>query len=286
MKTIKKIHKSTYTPIADLVTYNPLPSGSMKQDAIDPFIFLNHHGPQVYAKNNNGLPFGPHPHRGMETVTFIIDGDIMHEDSGENKSVINAGGVQWMTAGSGLIHAEVSSEKFKEDGGSLEILQLWLNLPKKDKMTKPYYSGLQKNEIPIKELANGQVKAQLISGDFFGEKSAFEPINAITLATFHTKAGAKFSIDIPEENSVFFYLVRGSYMVNGQKVVFRDLLEFEKEGKTIEIESNEDGILIIGHAKPFNEPIVAYGPFVMNSEEEIHEAYDDYRSGKFGSWKG
>lgn len=286
MKTVKKIHKSTYTPIADLVTYNPLPSGTMKQDAIDPFIFLNHHGPQVYAKNNKGLPFGPHPHRGMETVTFIIDGDIMHKDSGENESVINAGGVQWMTAGKGLIHAEVSSEKFKKEGGPLEILQLWLNLPKKDKMTQPFYSGLQKNQIPVKELDGGKVKAQLISGNFFMEEPAFKPLNDISIATFHTETDAKFSIDIPEKNSVFFYIVRGSYEVNGQKALFRDLVEFEKEGKTIEVHSKEDGILIIGHAQPFNEPIVAYGPFVMNSEEEIDQAYDDYRSGKFGSWVG
>lgn len=285
MKTIKKIHKSTYTPIADLVTYNPLPSGTMKQDAIDPFIFLNHHGPQVYAKNNNGLPFGPHPHRGMETVTFIIDGDIMHEDSGENKSVINAGGVQWMTAGSGLIHAEVSSEKFKKEGGPLEILQLWLNLPKKDKMAKPYYLGLQEDEIPTKELDGGKVKVQLISGNFFDAKPAFEPLNQISIGTFHTKAGANFKLEIPEENSVFFYIVRGSFKVNSEKVIFRDLVEFQKDGKEIEIAAEEDGVIIIGHAKPFNEAIIAYGPFVMNSEEEIHQAYDDYRSGKFGTWK-
>lgn len=135
MKTIKKIHQAEFRPIADLITYSPIPTRTL--DQIDPFLFLNHHGPQVYPPNNNGLPFGPHPHRGMETVTFIIDGDIAHHDSGGHTSVINNGGVQWMTAGKGLIHAEVSSEQFKKAGGKLEILQLWLNLPARLKMTTP-----------------------------------------------------------------------------------------------------------------------------------------------------
>src|SRR6187549_1845772 len=127
MRSIKKIHKAVYEPIADLVTYRAIPTASI--DYIDPFLFLNHHGPQVYLPNNRGLPFGPHPHRGFETVTFILDGDIFHKDSGGYEGTILPGGVQWMTAGSGLIHSEVSSENFKKNGGPLEILQLWVNLP-------------------------------------------------------------------------------------------------------------------------------------------------------------
>src|SRR5688572_10312288 len=126
-RTIKKIHRAVPHPIHDLKTYSPLPSNQLEQ--VDPFIFLNHHGPQVYKPGNKGLPFGPHPHRGMETVTFILDGDIMHQDTANHRSVIKSGGVQWMTAGSGLIHAELSSEEFKQNGGALEILQLWVNLP-------------------------------------------------------------------------------------------------------------------------------------------------------------
>src|SRR5690349_21652213 len=124
MRSIKKIHSSEYRPIADLVTYSPMPTRSLEM--LDPFLFLNHHGPQVYSPDNDGLPFGPHPHRGMETVTFILDGDIMHKDSGGHESIIREGGIQWMTAGSGLIHAEVSSDEFMDKGGPLEILQLWI----------------------------------------------------------------------------------------------------------------------------------------------------------------
>ena len=135
MRKIVAIHDAVYEPIADLKTYRALPNASIKH--IDPFLFLNHHGPQIYPPNNHGLPFGPHPHRGFETVTFILDGDIYHKDSGGNQGTIVPGGVQWMTAGSGLIHSEISSESFKERGGKLEILQLWVNLPARHKLAKP-----------------------------------------------------------------------------------------------------------------------------------------------------
>ena len=144
MKTIKANHKAEYQPIADLVTYRAMPTKQVTMNQLDPFIFLNHHGWQEYKPGNNGLPFGPHPHRGFETVTFILEGDLTHKDSSGAESVIKAGGVQWMTAGSGLVHAEISSEEFKKKGGPLEILQLWVNLPAKYKMTQPKYVGLQK----------------------------------------------------------------------------------------------------------------------------------------------
>src|SRR5450759_363315 len=137
MKTIKANHKAEYEPIADLVTYRAMPTNHVAMNQLDPFIFLNHHGWQEYSPNNNGLPFGPHPHRGFETVTFILEGDLTHKDSSGATSVIKAGGVQWMTAGSGLVHAEISSDEFKKKGGPLEILQLWVNLPAKHKMTQP-----------------------------------------------------------------------------------------------------------------------------------------------------
>ncbi|HVG40743.1 MAG TPA: pirin family protein, partial [Chitinophagaceae bacterium] len=148
MKKIKAIHKAVYEPIGDLVTYRALPANGVAMNQLDPFIFLNHHGFQQYPPHNNGLPFGPHPHRGFETVTFILQGDLMHKDSSGGGSIISAGGVQWMTAGKGLIHAEISSEEFKQKGGQLEILQLWINLPAKYKMVAPKYIGLQQKDIP------------------------------------------------------------------------------------------------------------------------------------------
>ncbi len=282
MKTIKTIHPASYHPIADLITYNPLPSHNLRQ--VDPFIFLNHHGHQTYPKNNNGLPFGPHPHRGMETVTFILEGDIMHKDSGGHESVIEAGGIQWMTAGSGLIHAEVSSDKFKKEGGDLEILQLWVNLPAKHKMTKPRYIGLQKEDITHFNLSNGQVEVQLISGEWEDKKGSFETISPIFLSTIHMKSGSSFTKNIPKEENVFFYIVRGAVEIQGEKVPFRNLIEFNNDGDNLIVKAPEDAVIILGHAKPFNEPMVAQGPFVMNNQQEIMQAYQDYQAGKFGTW--
>lgn len=283
MRTIKRIHKAEYRPIADLVTYSPLPTRSLQQ--IDPFIFLNHHGFQTYPAQNQGLPFGPHPHRGMETVTFILEGDIMHKDSSGHESVIGPGGVQYMTAGRGLIHAEVSSSEFKKRGGDLEILQLWLNLPAAKKMIQPNYVGLQKEEIPAFELDGGKLKVQQLFGEWNGVKGAFEETFPLTMSTIYLEKGGKFEKEIPAGENIFFYIVRGELNVNGEEIQFRNLVEFSNTGEKIAVEALEDAVLILGHAKPFNEPMVAQGPFVMNTQQQIYEAYQDYQAGKFGSWE-
>lgn len=283
MRAIKRIHKAEYRPIADLVTYSPLPTRSLQQ--IDPFIFLNHHGFQTYPERNQGLPFGPHPHRGMETVTFILEGDIMHKDSSGHESVIGPGGVQYMTAGRGLIHAEVSSSEFKKKGGDLEILQLWLNLPAAKKMITPNYVGLQKEEIPTFELDGGKVKVQQLFGEWNGEKGAFEGTFPITMSTIYLQKSGKFAKEIPTGENIFFYIVRGELKVNNEEIMFRNLVEFTNSGEKVSVEALDDSILILGQAAPFNEPMVAQGPFVMNTQQQIYEAYQDYQAGKFGAWE-
>lgn len=284
LRSIKKIHSAEYRPIADLITYSPMPTRSL--DMIDPFLFLNHHGFQTYPTNNNGLPFGPHPHRGMETVTFILEGDIMHKDSSGHESVIQAGGVQYMTAGKGLIHAEVSSSEFKKNGGDLEILQLWMNLPAAKKMITPHYVGLQKEDIPVLGLDEGKVKIQQLFGDWNGVSGAFEGNFPVSLSTIYLDKGGEFEKEIAANENIFFYIVRGKVNVNGQSVPFRNLVEFANEGSTLTVQAEEDSVVILGHALPFNEPVVAQGPFVMNTQEQIYQAYQDYQTGKFGSWNG
>lgn len=284
MRSIKKIHNSEYRPIADLITYSPMPTRSLEM--LDPFLFLNHHGPQVYTPDNDGLPFGPHPHRGMETVTFILDGDIMHKDSGGHESIIREGGIQWMTAGSGLIHAEVSSDEFMDKGGPLEILQLWINLPAKLKMTEPSYTGLQKDDIPMISLDNDKVRLQLISGEWEGKKGAFESLSNVFMSTVYFDAGGTLEVDVPVEHTIFLYIVRGAVNVNGERTEARQLVEFNYDSEGLEIEAEKKSIVLFGHASPFKEPVVAQGPFVMNTMDEIYQAYEDYRQGKFGSWRG
>jgi redox-sensitive bicupin YhaK (pirin superfamily) len=283
MRTIKRIHQAVYSPIADLVTYRALPTPSVEY--IDPFLFLNHHGPQVYAPNNNGLPFGPHPHRGMETVTFILTGDIAHKDSSGHESVIKAGGIQWMRAGRGLIHAEISSDEFKQQGGDLEILQLWVNLPSSLKMAEPFYIGKQQEEIPILQFDEGKVTANLISGQWKEVNGAFESSTGIFLSTIQFKAGSEIEVSIPAAHNIFFYVISGEINVNGTAVRSLHLAEFDNDGDTLTISAKNDSTLLLGHAMPFNEPVVSQGPFVMNTQQEIMQAYQDYRMGKFGTWE-
>ncbi len=278
MRTIKAIHPAEYRPIDDLVTYSPMPTRRLNH--IDPFLFLNHHGFQTYPAQNNGLPFGPHPHRGMETVTFILDGDIMHEDSGGHKEVIGPGGIQYMTAGRGLIHSEVSSPEFKQNGGDLEILQLWLNLPASLKMTEPRYVGKQEEEMVVIDLENGS-RLQLIFGAWEGSEASFVSSYPIFLSTLYLKGGSTFKKVIPASETILCYVVRGKARVNGMEVDLRELVDFNNEGEEVTIETSEDVVIIFGHANSFHEPIVAQGPFVMNSEQEIRQAYLDYQQGKF-----
>lgn len=283
MRKIKKKHKAISAPIADLVTYRALPTNTVNY--IDPFLFLNHHGPQVYQPGNQGLPFGPHPHRGFETLTFILDGDIMHQDTGGGKDVIEAGGVQWMTAGRGLIHAEVSSEKFRKEGGPMEILQLWFNLPARYKMTDPKYIGLQKESIPVVSEDEGRVKVNVISGNWRGTKGPIPSLSDIHMASIEMQPGGSFVTSVEAARNIFFYVVRGSVNVNGDTVEKLHLVEFTNEGEQVEVEALEDSYILFGHALPYNEPVVAHGPFVMNTEAEIHQAYRDYQAGKMGSWE-
>jgi hypothetical protein len=283
MRTIKALHKAEYSPIGNLVTYKAMPTSAFPMNAIDPFIFLNHHGWQDFLPMNGGLPFGPHPHRGFETVTFILEGDLTHKDSSGANSVIRAGGVQWMTAGKGLIHAEVSSEQFKTLGGPLEILQLWVNLPAKYKMTEPKYTGLQKDQIPAIALESGNVTLHPVSGKWGETDGPMQPLTDIHLSWIDFKEGGKAAFYVPAEQNIFFYVVKGEVAVNGTDVGMLHMAEFANDGEEVNIRANTDAVILFGYATPFNEPLVAYGPFVMNTREEIMQAYDDFNKGAFGN---
>jgi redox-sensitive bicupin YhaK (pirin superfamily) len=283
MRTIKALHKAHHEPIADLATYRAMPTHSLMMNVLDPFLFLNHHGWQQYPPNNDGLPFGPHPHRGFETVTFIIEGDLVHKDSGHAASQIQAGGVQWMTAGKGLVHAEVSSEEFKRNGGPLEILQLWLNLPAKHKMVEPRYIGLQKEDIPNSALDDGKVNINVIAGDWNGVKGPIDPLYDVALASIYFKEGGAASFSVANEKNILLYVVKGEIHVNGRDATMHQLVKFGNDDEEIQMRAKSDAIILFGHATPFREPFAAYGPFVMNTREEINQAYEDYNRGLFAT---
>ncbi len=280
-RTIKRLHPAVRDDIGDLVTQRPLPGPHLEQ--IDPFLFLNHHGPQTYPADNGGLPFGPHPHRGFETVTFILAGSLAHHDSAGHENIIRAGGVQWMTAGRGLVHAELSPREFLEHGGPLEILQLWVNLPGRLKMTEPAYTGVQREDIPALLLDGGRVTLNLVAGAWNGTAGPVQSLTGVFMSTIEMKAGGRLRIEALASRNVFLYVVRGVIEVGPDKVGAFHLAELNDEGDALEMVAESDALVLFGHAAPIGEPVVAHGPFVMNTREEIAQAISDYQAGRFGA---
>jgi redox-sensitive bicupin YhaK (pirin superfamily) len=280
-RKVRRLHPSYRDDIGDLVTRRAIPGPAIEH--LDPFLFLNHHGPQVYPPHNAGLPFGPHPHRGFETVTFILEGELSHLDSGGHESIIHPGGIQWMTAGSGLVHAELSPESFRRAGGALEILQLWINLPARLKMVTPAYRGLEAADIPKVELPDGAGRLHLISQDWDEARAPIQPLADIRLMLVELARGGKIDVPVAPGRTVFLYLVRGDAEIGGTEAQAWNLAELDREGDRVAIASSEGALILFGHGEPFNEPIVAHGPFVMNSRQQISEAISDYQAGRFGT---
>ncbi|RYY41965.1 MAG: pirin family protein, partial [Sphingomonadales bacterium] len=220
-----------------------------------------------------------HPHRGFETVTFILAGELAHTDSAGHESVIRAGGVQWMTAGSGIVHAEVSPADFKRDGGPMEILQLWLNLPARLKMTAPRYVGVQADAITVDQ--SGGARVHLVSGSHGGRVGPVESLTGTFLCWVEMEAGHSVRFDGLSERDVFLYCARGAIDVAGRRVDAFTLAGLSA-GDRMTIAASEPALLLFGHAAPIDEPLVAHGPFVMNTIEEIRQAFADYQAGKFG----
>lgn len=272
-------HPAKRDDIGDLVTRRPLPGPQLEQ--LDPFLFLNHHGPQTYPANNQGLPFGPHPHRGFETVTFILEGSLAHADSAKHQSVINAGGVQWMTAGSGIVHAEISPPEFLRDGGPLEILQLWVNLPAHLKMSEPHYVGLQQESIPAIALPGGG-ELNLVAGEWQGSVGPIDSLTGVFMSTLRLPAGSHEQLIVAPGRQVFLYVVDGDVTVGGESVNPHHLIEVDRDGDNLEIEASSDARLLFGHGEVIDESVYSHGPFVMNTREEIVQAVEDYQNGKFG----
>jgi quercetin 2,3-dioxygenase len=284
MKTINRIFRATYSDYQGLDTWQALPARGMNMESLDPFLFLNHHGYQVYPAHNQGLPFGPHPHKDFETVTFIIEGSLVHKDSTGYSSNIKTGGIQWMTAGKGIIHSETSSEEFMENGGPLEILQLWVNLPSRLKNTPPAYKGLEKQDIPSFSVDEERIHVDLISGEWKGHKGVVNPLTDVTLTTIQLDKDAVMTIEVPAEQTVLFYVIKGELSVNNANAQMHDLVTFQDIGNNIEMKATSASLLLFGYGSPTKEPIVAHGPFVMNSQQEIRDAFIEYQEGKMGTW--
>ena len=268
--------------MADLVTFRALPTGSLP--ALDPFLFLNHHGPQVYPPNNGGLPFGPHPHKGFETLTFVFDGEVAHSDSTGQTFVTGPGGVQWMTAGRGIEHAEISPDSFLESGGPLEIIQVWMNLPAALKHAEPWYRGYDSDELLHVAGPDGSWTWHVVSGEVDGQHGPVASQTGLFMSWLDLAHGASFSTSIPSERGVMLYVVRGEVSIHGVSAPSRTMVELAHDtGSEVRIDAAAgDALVLLCHGDVIGEPVVAHGPFVMNTEAEIREAFMEYQAGKFG----
>lgn len=282
MEKIKSIIDAAPAHMPGLKTWRALPQRRM--DELDPFLFLNHHGPEHFEPNNNGLPFGPHPHRGFETLTFIVKGELVHKDSEGFSSRITTGGVQWMTAGAGIIHSETSSEQFLKEGGEIEVLQLWINLPAAKKNSPAHYQGIKESQIPHIELKQG-VMLDLICGTWAEQSGPVESPYPQFMSTLRMETNTEIDLDLAANEQTLFYLVSGEIELEGQVIGKRQLVQLDPSAERLNIKAQSDTYIIYGHAKPLNEPIAAQGPFVMNTQAEIQQAFMDYQAGKMGVWR-
>lgn len=255
-------------------------------DYVDPFIMLDHFGPKM-LKPGEATGVGEHPHRGFETVTFMFDGLIEHRDSNGNFGLLSSGGIQWMTAGSGVIHSELHPKEFKEQGGKIHGVQLWVNLPASLKMTKPKYQDLDSSKIPSVELENGNVIVRVVAGDYFGAKGPASTHTPIAMMHVQISGEKEIEFEIPETFNSFVYVTEGEgyFGENSDHIKGGQMGVFKREGTTVKIKgsvSEHPLNLLIISGEPINEPVVSYGPFVMNTQEQIWQAVYDYQSGKMG----
>jgi redox-sensitive bicupin YhaK (pirin superfamily) len=249
---------------------------------MSPFLMLDYAGPAEFPPTTERKGVGSHPHRGFETVTIVYKGEVAHKDSTGQGGVIGPGDVQWMTAGSGILHEEFHAESFAKNGGTLDMVQLWVNLPANLKMTKPAYQAILDQQIPNIELKHGAGVARIIAGDFDGHRGpahTFTPMNVIDLKLRKGKA----IIATHEGWNTSLVVLKGAVEA-GDGVVAKDaqMLMFSSQGQDIQINTLEDSIALLLSGEPIDEPIVGYGPFVMNTKEEITQAMQDFNSGSFG----
>ncbi|QIM62639.1 quercetin 2,3-dioxygenase [Pasteurellaceae bacterium Orientalotternb1] len=252
---------------------------------LDPFLMMDYNPPRYFdgGRKSDFRGVGEHPHRGFETVTIAYQGEVAHADSYGGGGIIGTGDVQWMTAGSGIMHEEFHSERFSKDGGMFEMVQLWVNLPAKDKMTTPKYQAIKSADIPVVELADNAGIARIIAGELAATSGAASTFSPINIWDVKMNEGKTHTFIVPESHNLIVLVLDGTVQFNAKEVARRgELVTFEKGGADVQIESNNKANLLILTGEPLNEPVVGYGPFVMNSETEIVQAIRDVQSGKFG----
>jgi redox-sensitive bicupin YhaK (pirin superfamily) len=249
---------------------------------MSPFIMLDYNPLTQFPPSDVPRGVGVHPHRGFETVTIAYKGKVAHHDSSGGGGVIGEGDVQWMTAASGVLHKEYHEEEWSKKGGDFQMVQLWVNLPAKDKMSPPKYQAIPNESIPKIKLPDGLGEIEVIAGELDGNRGAASTFSPVHLYNARMKKGAKYGFTLPDSYNTAVLMIEGSAVINGEMTHPNEFILFKNEGEHISIESTSDAMLLVLSGEPIQEPIAHYGPFVMNTQPEIMQAIEDFNSGKFG----
>jgi hypothetical protein len=255
---------------------------SYQEPEVNPFLLFDYAGPHEFEPSSERRGVGEHPHRGFETVTIVYRGELEHRDSAGHHGRIGPGDVQWMTAASGVVHEEYHSEAFAKRGGTFEVVQLWVNLPKKDKTAPPKYQSILSDRIPVVEIGGGGV-ARVIAGELRGVKGPAETFTPINVWDLKLKAGGASDVEMPEGHTTLLVALQGSVKVNGpQRVDGGEVAVFDRSGTRIELAGEADATALVLTGEPIGEPVAGWGPFVMNNQAELKQAAVDYQSGRMG----
>ena len=286
MKTYKTIQHKVTSPLVNMGPIRlrqPLPTQGIEN--VDPFLLLHHYGPYAISEFNNPFDLGPHPHRGFEPITLLFKGEQLHRDSLGNEMLVKAGDVQWTTAGRGIIHAEAPTKEFVKKGGDLEGIQLWLNLPAKDKMMTPNYQHLSEKKIPKLVSNDKKVQLNIIAGNQNKESGLIKTQTDVNVFTAFVENEGKMEIEIPQNHQSLIYLLEGEILVNNSETLQKgdnQMVTFNQDGNLISFEAQKNSTLLILSGEPIKEEVTQYGPYVMNTQTEILEAMRDYQAGKMG----
>jgi quercetin 2,3-dioxygenase len=248
----------------------------------DPFLLLDYGGPYTFSPAEAPRGVGEHPHRGFETVTIVYQGELEHRDSTGSAGTIGPGDVQWMTAASGVVHEEFHSQRFTREGGIFEMVQLWVNLPARDKMSSPHYQGLLDRDIPRVELSGEAGTVRVIAGDFQGTTGAAKTFTPINVWDVQLRHPCEVAFAFPEGHTALIVVQSGAVTINGEPVEAVELAELERTGSEVRIESESNARLLVLTGEPIGEPVIGQGPFVMNTRQEINSAIMDYQQGRMG----
>ncbi|WP_152224339.1 pirin family protein [Pseudomonas sp. SCB32] len=264
-------------PVRSLFSYDNL------GEHLSPFLLLDHAGPHDFTASDSPRGVGQHPHRGFETVTIVYQGELEHRDSSGGGGRIGPGDVQWMTAGNGILHEEFHSPDFSRSGGTLHMAQLWVNLPARDKRTAPAYQTLLAADIPQVELPDGAGTLRVIAGRYHGAAGPAHTFSPLDVWDMRLNAGRTLDLRVTPGRNTALVVLRGNLRLgSGESLREGQLALFDPRGDSLLLEADSDALVLLLSGEPLNEPIVGYGPFVMNSDTEIREAIDDFREGRFG----